>query len=223
MKINFITSGIIMKKYVSALVALLMVVGVIASALINVYVLISVLLGLFFDIIAYTELTKRSSQINLYLGSIAGAMPALGGWAAGSGTLGVGGVLLSLIVFVWQPLHVSFIAYYFLDDYKRASIPMPPTTMGLSSFVRLSAASLISLAGLVWIYYLAEGYGLVTAIIITLMVMRSLLKLSVFRHNPERSMAKAILKLASPLIAVAFMFLPLEHALSGLIVKALNG
>ncbi len=186
--------------------------GVVAAALINPYVAFALLAGLYFDIITYTELTKRRSILNIILGSFAGAMPALGGWAAAAGSFTPGGLVLAGIVFVWQPLHVSALAYYFLEDYMRAGIPVLPARVDPRTFARLVSASIAFLPVLAWLFVFYQGYGYMAAVVTTVMSIHAIMKIIAFASSPRREAAYNMIKYASPLVAVAFILIPLEQA-----------
>jgi len=54
------------------------------------------------------------------IGGAAGAPPALIGWAAVTGEIGGGGLLLALVIFLWTPAHFYNLALAYKDDYERA-------------------------------------------------------------------------------------------------------
>ncbi|MEB3779520.1 MAG: heme o synthase [Desulfurococcales archaeon] len=207
-------SGKLSDREALAGITIMILVGIIAAALINKYVAFAVLAGLYFDIIAYTELTKRSTAWNLVLGSFAGSMPALGGWAAGEGAITLGGLLLAGIVFFWQPMHVSFLAYYFREDYRRAGIPTVPDVLSTRAFSLFLAVSIGAIPVLLWAYMYIEGYGLFTSIITSAMAFQAILKVLDFSRHPSKSTALNMIKFASPLIAIAFLGIPVERMLS---------
>jgi protoheme IX farnesyltransferase len=73
----------------------------------------------------YTPMKRRSSLATL-VGAVPGALPPLIGWAAGHGTVSLGGWALFGIVFLWQIPHFMAIAWMYRDDYSRAGFPMLP-------------------------------------------------------------------------------------------------
>ncbi|MEX2395738.1 MAG: heme o synthase, partial [Balneolales bacterium] len=74
----------------------------------------------------YTPL-KRVSFANVWVGSIPGALPAVGGWAAATGNIADPGMwVLFGIVFLWQIPHVVAIAWLCNEDYTRAGFRMLP-------------------------------------------------------------------------------------------------
>ncbi len=99
--------------------------------------------GAFADIILYTLYSKRRMPLNVFLGSIAGAAPVLGGYAAVKHTLDVTALLLASIIVAWIPSHIWTLSLHYRDDYRRAHIPMLPVVKGEHT-ARLSVA--ISLA-----------------------------------------------------------------------------
>jgi len=149
------------------------------------------------------------------LGSVAGSMPALGGWAAGAGTISLPGVLLAGVVFVWQPLHVAFIHYLYDEQYERAGVPTLPSKLGPESFAHLALASVVSSAILVWLLAYLTGVGYATATIVTLMAARAVVSIGKFRRGPSKETARGMIKYASPLVGIVFVFYPIEAYLLG--------
>jgi protoheme IX farnesyltransferase len=185
--------------------------GILAALAINRYVAFSVLLGLVFDIIMYTELTKRRTPINIILGGVAGGAPALGGWAAARGSIDLGGVLLALVVMSWIPMHIWFISAYYKEDYAKAGIPMAPLVLSERNVALLIKASLLILTGLLYAFTLVEGYGVLGSAIATLLVVLSLREVSKWEANPSPESARRLFKFASPVIAAVFLALPLDY------------
>jgi protoheme IX farnesyltransferase len=87
--------------------------SVLALATIGVYILI------------YTPMKRRSPLATL-VGAVPGALPPVIGWSAAHGTVATGGLLLFLIVFLWQIPHFMAIAWMYRDDYRQAGFPMLP-------------------------------------------------------------------------------------------------
>jgi protoheme IX farnesyltransferase len=104
---------------------------------------------------AYTPL-KRVSSVNVLVGSVPGALPVVGGWAAATGHLGSFGMwLLFGIVFLWQIPHVMALALVCKDDYQQAGFHMLPANdssgLKVSTYILLP---LIILVPVVWgLYY----------------------------------------------------------------------
>ncbi|HLG19120.1 MAG TPA: heme o synthase [Bdellovibrionota bacterium] len=117
----------------------------------------------------YTPL-KPVTQLCTIIGAIPGAIPALIGWVAGSGSLSIGAWILFGILFFWQLPHFFSIAWLYRDDYARAklavlpvvdpsgqrtarqtllfsiatvTIALLPTWLGLSGLIYLAGASIL--------------------------------------------------------------------------------
>lgn len=108
----------------------LLILGLALGLIVNIYVSLAGLLGFLIDIILYTVLLKRKNPISVVFGGFAGGMPALGGWAAATGSFGLGGIVLMLVVAVWSSLHIWTLAIKYVDDYRSAGIPMLPVVVG---------------------------------------------------------------------------------------------
>jgi heme o synthase len=76
-------------------------------------------------VFVYTPLKTRTSLSTL-IGAIPGALPPVIGWAAATGTISIGAIVLFGIVFLWQMPHFLAIAWLYRDDYRHARIPLLP-------------------------------------------------------------------------------------------------
>lgn len=85
---------------------------------------------------AYTPM-KKIHPVAVFIGAIPGAMPPLIGWAAATGSLGLGGWVLFLFQFFWQFPHFWAIAWVGYDDYLKAGIRMLPSSEGKTKFTGL--------------------------------------------------------------------------------------
>ena len=83
--------------------------------------LLTIILYLF----VYTP-SKRVSTWNTVIGSIPGAFPPLGGWAASTGNLSAPAWILFGILFFWQIPHFMAIAIIYNKDYKDGGFKMMP-------------------------------------------------------------------------------------------------
>jgi protoheme IX farnesyltransferase len=83
-----------------------------------------------FYVFVYTLWLKRTSPQNIVIGGAAGAVPALVGWAAVTGTVGPPAWVLFAIVFVWTPPHFWALAMQYQTDYRAAGVPMLPVVRG---------------------------------------------------------------------------------------------
>jgi heme o synthase len=76
-------------------------------------------------VFVYTPLKTRTSLSTL-IGAVPGALPPVIGWAAATGTISIGAIVLFGIVFLWQMPHFLAIAWLYRDDYRQARIPLLP-------------------------------------------------------------------------------------------------
>jgi len=87
------------------------------------------LLALLSYTLAYTPL-KRITPFSVLVGAFPGAIPPLLGWAAATDSIGIGGLILFSIQFMWQFPHFWAIAWVLDDDYKKAGFKMLPSLGG---------------------------------------------------------------------------------------------
>jgi protoheme IX farnesyltransferase len=83
-----------------------------------------------FYVLVYTAWMKRSTPQNIVIGGAAGAVPALVGWAAVSGTVAAPAWVLFAIVFSWTPPHFWALALRHEGEYRAAGVPMLPAVHG---------------------------------------------------------------------------------------------
>ena len=86
--------------------------------------------GIVLYMLVYTHWLKRHSTQNIVIGGAAGAVPALVGWAACTGTLSWAAWVIFAIVFLWTPPHFWALALMIRDDYAKVGIPMLPVVEG---------------------------------------------------------------------------------------------
>jgi protoheme IX farnesyltransferase len=118
-----------------------------------------------FYIGVYTIWLKRTSQQNIVIGGIAGAVPVLVGWAAVRDSLGWTPIVLFIAMFLWTPPHFWALAVKYADDYRAAGVPMLPAVVPIETVVRkmtsytvalwITTLVLIPVADLGWIYGVA--------------------------------------------------------------------
>jgi protoheme IX farnesyltransferase len=101
-----------------------------------------------FYLFVYTMLLKRRTPQNIVIGGAAGAAAPMIGWAAVTGSVGLGGFVLFLIILVWTPPHFWSLALYRARDYARASVPMLPVVAGLEATRRQIAGYSVLLVAL---------------------------------------------------------------------------
>src|SRR3954470_8244335 len=115
-----LTFGIVLGA--SSFLLLSLTVNLLAAAL-----FLSGLLGYVF---VYSLWLKRSSTQKIVIGGAAGAVPPLVAWAAVTGSLSWGAVILFAIVFYWTPPHFWALSLLMKDEYAKAGVPMMPVVRG---------------------------------------------------------------------------------------------
>ncbi len=83
-----------------------------------------------FYVFVYTMWLKRTTTQNIVIGGAAGAVPALVGWAAVTGSLAAPAWILFAIIFVWTPPHFWALSLRYQGDYAAAGVPMLPVVRG---------------------------------------------------------------------------------------------
>ena len=100
------------------------------SITVNVLAATLALSAIAFYVFVYTMWLKRTTAQNIVIGGAAGAMPALVGWAAVTGSLAAPAWVLFAIIFVWTPPHFWALSMRYAGDYAAAGVPMLPVVKG---------------------------------------------------------------------------------------------
>ncbi|MGI9378660.1 MAG: heme o synthase [Methyloligellaceae bacterium] len=154
--------------WLAAIVGLLIIALLLAGLATNWWAALYTFLGAFTYGVIYTVWLKRRSWMNIVIGGLAGSFAVLAGSAAVNPAIGIEGLLLTLVLFLWTPPHFWSLAMVSSDDYKRAGIPMLPTVAGhkICAWVILSHAVALTLISLIpawfalgWIYFLGALIG----------------------------------------------------------------
>lgn len=101
-------------------------IGLFALAYFNPTTVLLGVLAIFLYAFLYTPL-KRISTIAITVGAISGALPVLIGTVAATGTIGVVGLILFGIQFLWQYPHFWSIGWLGHEEYKKAGYKLCPT------------------------------------------------------------------------------------------------
>ena len=95
--------------------------------------------GILNNVVVYSLWTKRRTPLNIFAGSLAGGLPAIGGYAAYANALDTRCLLIGAIVMMWIPVHVWSIALRYRMDYVNAGVPMLPVVVRRERAVQLIA------------------------------------------------------------------------------------
>ena len=111
-----------------------------------------------FYAVIYSMWLKRATAQNIVIGGAAGALPPMIGQAVVTGSIGIEGTVLFLIIFIWTPPHFWALALVKAGEYARAGIPMMPNVAGPDSTRRQILAYSVLLAPL-GLAPVALGFG----------------------------------------------------------------
>lgn len=112
-------------------------------------------------VFVYTPAKRRTTQA-LAIGAVPGAMPPLVGWAAATGAVELPGLVLFLILALWQLPHFLAISIYRRADYEQAGILVVPSVRGedaarmqafVYSFLMVPTSLLLVLIGAAGYFY----------------------------------------------------------------------
>jgi len=127
--------------------------------------------GLTFLLYAFVyTFAKPVTTLNTAIGAIPGALPPVIGWSAATGQVGIEGLALFLILFLWQFPHFLAIAWLHRADYARAGFRMLPGIDPLGqltgrqavgyALVLVPVGLLPTVIGLAGLWYFAGALGL---------------------------------------------------------------
>jgi len=121
--------------------------------------------------VVYTVVLKPLTPQNIVIGGASGAMPPVLGWAAMTGEVGPEALILFLIIFLWTPPHFWALALYRVEDYRKSGLPMLPVTHG-NEFTRLQVLlyTLLLFAAclLPFVYGMSSWLYLLVAVLLSL-------------------------------------------------------
>lgn len=123
--------------------------AVVLGAATNLLTMALAVLTVVLYVAVYTPLKRRTVH-NTLIGAIPGALPALGGAAAATGTLGATGWSLFAILYLWQLPHFFALAWLYRDDYRDGGfkmLPSAPNGERATAWLVLVATLLLVVAG----------------------------------------------------------------------------
>lgn len=127
-------TGVVKGSHIVSYAIVLLVLGVVVLGLWTNWLVVAIgSIGFVTYVWLYGALTKRRSIHGTLVGSISGAMPIIGGYAAVSGRVDVGLTIAFLILFFWQFPEFYSIAIYRRNEYATAKVPVMPVVKGVRS------------------------------------------------------------------------------------------
>ncbi|MFQ5700362.1 MAG: heme o synthase [Acidobacteriota bacterium] len=156
----------------------------------------------------YTPLKTRTALCTV-LGAFPGALPPVTGWAAATGGLGPGAIVLFGILFFWQLPHSLAIAQLYREDYNRAGIRLLPTVDPASASTRrqiaLNCMALFSVGLLPAVLGMAGWFYLAAALLLGgwMLAAGAVLTADVTRERARRLLLVSYLYVPVVFIAMA--------------------
>jgi protoheme IX farnesyltransferase len=170
-----------------------------------------------FYVFVYTIWLKRRTPQNIVIGGAAGAFPPMIGWAAVTGDVSLGSVVLFAIIFFWTPPHFWSLALYRAGDYAAAGIPMLPVVAGAETTRRqivLYTVLMVPLSLAPWLIGFAGPLYAAGAAILSLVFLGGSLRVLVSRSDEA---ARWNFKYSILYLALLFALLALDHVLAGVL------
>ena len=158
----------------------------------------------FFALLLYTIVytpAKKVTTFSVLIGAIPGAFPPLLGWIAARNQIGLEGLILYAIQFIWQFPHFWAIAWILNDDYLKAGFKMLPGNGRTRSSAFQTLAYSICLIPL---GFLPQFFGLVDSWVTLLLVLTGIL----FTAQSVKLYADCEMKSAQRLMFGSFIYLP---------------
>lgn len=105
--------------------------------------------------LVYTLRLKRRSPWGAVPGGIPGALPVLIGYAAAADSVRPDGLILFVVILLWQPPHFWTLALRYRRDYAAAGVPVMPVMYGeryTTLLIFVYATAMIPASLLLWLF-----------------------------------------------------------------------
>lgn len=184
---------------------ILTAIALIFSWLINLWVFLLMLFGLFDNIIVYSKWLKRRNQANIILGGFSGGVPALIGYVTVTTQNLEIGLVMAGLVFFWIPTHIWSLALHVRKDYQKAKIPMLPVVCEEKKAVRVIAATTLIMVLFSILPFFFNQFGqiyLITATLFGAIMMGLSLWLLL---KPTEKASWTVFKFSSPYLTAVFI------------------
>ena len=184
---------------------ILTAIALIFSWLINLWVFLLMLFGLFDNIIVYSKWLKRRNQANIILGGFSGGVPALIGYVTVTTQNLEIGLVMAGLVFFWIPTHIWRLALHVRKDYQKAKIPMLPVVCEEKRAVRVIAGTTLIMVLFSILPFFFNQFGqiyLITATLFGAIMMGLSLWLLL---KPTEKASWTVFKFSSPYLTAVFI------------------
>ena len=205
-------SGELSPKSALFLSSLLLLAGIALAFKINLLVGICIFTGFFIDLILYTILLKRRSSLNIVVGSLAGGMPIIAGYTAFAARLDLLAFILVLIVSLWSLAHIWIISTYYIEDYRKASIPVLSVIYSEKKAVLASIFIISGINILVFLLFMLNFTSIMPFIISLFLSLPVFFLLFKYLRTSRRELLKTSFRFLSPFLGILFiMILIFQH------------
>ena len=153
----------------------------------------------------YTLFLKRRSPYGTIPGGIPGALPVLIGYSAVAGRVGMDGIILFLVMILWQPPHFWTLALAHKEEYRDAGVPVLPVALGepyTKILLFLYAVSLLPATLALWAFGYCSGVFALIAVVLWCFFLLSCYRNVVGRRRYRRAFGASILYMMGILLAV---------------------
>ncbi len=167
--------------------------------------------ALLFYVFVYTIGLKRSTPQNIVIGGAAGAVPALVGWAAVTGTVEPPALALFGIIFYWTPPHFWALSLRYENEYAAAGVPMMPVVYGRDETAKHIVLYSILLFAMCMIFFSVAQMGLiflVSALVLNAILIAQSLRL---RKKPTPRAAWGLFRFSIYYLALLFGAMALDQ------------
>jgi heme o synthase len=158
----------------------------------------------------YTVYLKPRTDQNIVIGGAAGAVGPLIGFAAITGEIGIGAVLLFLLIFLWTPPHFWALAIKYRDEYAKANIPMLPVTAGLAVTKTQMLWYCLSLVPVVF-YFSFLASSLWASGINSFLTLMFVYKAWVFKQQPDETGSMSLFIFSCFYLLIVFLVISLDR------------
>ena len=137
-----IPAGRISAERILSLGLILSFAGIAVAAIyLNLLTAFFIGMGVSWYILVYTLWLKPRTKWNIVIGGAAGCFSALAGSSAVTGGIGLVGIMVATLIFIWTPGHFWGLAIAKSRDYENGEVPMLPVVEGQSKASRYTALS----------------------------------------------------------------------------------
>ncbi|HVH16079.1 MAG TPA: heme o synthase [Candidatus Angelobacter sp.] len=194
-------------------------ISLVLAALLNLFSLLWMALGILDNVGVYSLLLKRRSSLNILLGGFSGGLPVLFGWSAVTpGPIGnfphpVFPLLMAGLVFVWIPVHIWFLAVSCRSDYSTAGVPMLPVVIGSRAALRLITIFSMIMVPFSLALYFYGPFGLIYGVVALVSGLAILGGSLGVLYKPTDTNAWRMFKVTSPYLSLLFAVMIIDAAL----------